>query len=192
MIPGTMSGTSAMPYQRLRSGTSLRSTAQAIAVPIAKATTADPPAYASEFARSSNDAWSVSTRANHLVVNWKSKTLPPDENAPSTRMASGKSVRYARTAIGAATITTSAPLVGGQPLHQELARVRVRRLVREGHRLHVRDDRVGPRPVDRLLVLVFELCEPVTVRRERRGELAGGEEVRHLGVPAPERRLVRG
>ena len=101
-----------MPYQRLRSGTSLRSTAQAIAVPIAKATTADPPAYASEFARSSNDAWSVSTRANHLVVNWKSKTLPPDENAPSTRMASGKSVRYARTAIAAATITTSARHVG--------------------------------------------------------------------------------
>ena len=44
MMPGTMSGTSAIPYQRLRSGTSVRSTAQATAVPTAKATTAAPAA----------------------------------------------------------------------------------------------------------------------------------------------------
>src|SRR5256712_11030159 len=96
----------------MRGETADAATAQATGSPVARATRAQPPAYASEFARSSNDTWSVSTRANHLVVNWKSKTLPPDENAPSTRMASGKSVRYARTAIAAATITTSARHVG--------------------------------------------------------------------------------
>ncbi len=55
-IPGTMSGTSAIPYQRLRAGTLVRSTAHATPVPIANASAAEPLAYMSEFARSSSDA----------------------------------------------------------------------------------------------------------------------------------------
>src|SRR2546429_508236 len=164
--------------------------------------------------------------------------LPPRDTAPRSSIASGTTVRYARTTIARPTRTTSArsdgarsatrraatpaevisaglfdaegrppegrvlveigphghrdvedlrevrevgvlrrdlrvrrhppgrldrelTLVRGHPLHEQLARVRVRGLVRERHRLHVGDDRVGPRPVDRLLRLVLELREPV-------------------------------
>src|SRR5712692_4587776 len=82
-------------------------------------------------------------------------------------------------------------LARGEPLHEELTGVRMRWLVREGHALHVGDDRIRLTPDDRLVLLVPQLRETVAVRGERRRELAGREEVRHVGVAAAQRRLVR-
>ena len=114
MMPGTMSGTSAIPYQRLRSGTSVRSTAQATAVPTTNATSAAPAAYTTELKSSSTEVSSVSTRSTHCVVKRKSRMLPPRETAPRRSIASGTTVRYASTATATPTRTRSARSEGAR------------------------------------------------------------------------------
>ncbi len=63
MIPGTMSGMSAKPYQSERPGTFVRSMTHAIAVPATNAKSAEPAEKRSEFARSSTLFVSATTRS---------------------------------------------------------------------------------------------------------------------------------